>query len=33
MLLAKQEMVLQGITERLTENGRCCGMENNVKKI
>jgi hypothetical protein len=32
VLLAKQERVLRGITERLTENGRWCGMEINVEK-
>jgi hypothetical protein len=32
MLLAKEEMVLQGIIDRLTETGRCYGMEINVEK-
>jgi hypothetical protein len=27
VLLPKEEAVLQGMIERLTENGRCCGME------
>jgi hypothetical protein len=32
MLLAKEERVLQGMTDRLTEIGRHYGMEMNVKK-
>jgi len=32
VLLAKEETVLQGMTERLTEYGRFYGMEINVKK-
>ena len=32
VLLAKEEAVLQGMTERQTEIGRRCGMEMNVKK-
>jgi len=32
VLLAKEEAVLQGMNERLTEIGRCYGMEMNVKK-
>ena len=32
MLLAKEEKVLQGITDRTTEVGRCHGMEMNVDK-
>jgi hypothetical protein len=31
-LLAKEETVLQGMIERLTEIGRCYGMEMNVEK-
>jgi hypothetical protein len=31
-LLAKKETVLQGMHDRLTETGRCCGMEINVEK-
>ena len=27
MLLAKEELVLQGVIYRLTENGKCYGME------
>jgi hypothetical protein len=30
VLLAKEEMVLQGMIGRLIEIGRCCGMEINV---
>jgi len=30
VLLAKEEAVLQGVTERLMEIGRCYGMEMNV---
>jgi len=33
VLLAKEEAVLQGLMERLTEIGRCYGMEMNVEKI
>jgi hypothetical protein len=33
VLLAKGETVLQGMIDRLSEVGRCCGMEINVKKI
>ena len=34
VLLAKKEMVLQGMTDRLTEIGKCCGMEiNKVMRI
>jgi hypothetical protein len=32
VLLAKEEAVLQGLMERLTEIGRCYGMEMNVEK-
>jgi hypothetical protein len=32
MLLAKEETVLQGMTDRLTENGKCYEMEMNMKK-
>jgi hypothetical protein len=32
VLLAKEEMVQQGIIDRLTETGRCYGMEMNVEK-
>jgi hypothetical protein len=32
VLLANREMVLQGMTDRLIEIGRCYGMEINVKK-
>jgi hypothetical protein len=32
VLLEKEEMVLQGRTDRLTETGRCSGMEMSVKK-
>jgi hypothetical protein len=31
VLLAKEETVLQGMIERLTETGRCLGMEMNVE--
>ena len=27
VLMAKEETVLQGTTDELTENGRCCGRE------
>jgi hypothetical protein len=27
VLLPKEEVVLKGMTERLIEKGRCCGME------
>jgi hypothetical protein len=27
-----EEMVLQGMTDKLIEVGRCCGMEMNVEK-
>ena len=30
--LGKKETVLQGMFDRLTEIGRCCGMEMNVEK-
>jgi len=32
VLLANEEMVLQGMIDRLTETGRCYGMEINVDK-
>ena len=32
VLLAKEEAVLQGMTERLIATGRCHGMEMNVEK-
>jgi hypothetical protein len=32
VLLAKEEMVLQDMTDKLTETGRCYGMEINVEK-
>jgi len=32
VLLAKEETVLQGMIERLVENGRCYGTEVNVEK-
>jgi hypothetical protein len=32
VLLAKEETVLQGVIDRIIDNGRCCGMEMNVKK-
>jgi hypothetical protein len=32
VLLAKEETVIQGIIDRLNENGRCYGMEMNVEK-
>jgi hypothetical protein len=32
VLLAKEEAVLQDMTERLSETGRCYGMEMNVEK-
>jgi predicted nucleotidyltransferase len=32
VLLAKEETVLQGMIDRLTEIGRCYGMEMNVEK-
>jgi hypothetical protein len=32
VLLAKEEVVLQGMIDRLIEIGRCCGMEINVEK-
>jgi hypothetical protein len=32
VLLAKEEMVLQGMVDKLIEIGRCYGMEMNVKK-
>jgi hypothetical protein len=32
VLLAKEEMVLQGMFDRLTEIVRCCGMEMNVEE-
>ena len=30
LMLAEEETVIQGVTERLTEVGRCYGMEMNV---
>jgi hypothetical protein len=33
LLLAKEEMVLQGMIGRLIEIGRCCGMNVNVEKL
>jgi len=30
VLLAKEEMMLRNMTDRLTEKGRCCEMEMNV---
>jgi hypothetical protein len=33
MLLAKKEMVLQGMSDRLIEIGKYCGMEMNVDKL
>jgi hypothetical protein len=32
VLLTKEETVLQGMTDRLTETGKCCAMEINVGK-
>jgi len=32
VLLAKEEVVLQGMIERLMETGRCYGIEMNVEK-
>jgi hypothetical protein len=32
VLLAKEEMMLQDITDKLTKIGRCYGMEMNVEK-
>ena len=32
VLMAKEEMVLQGIIDKLIEIGSCCGMEMNVEK-
>jgi hypothetical protein len=32
VLLAKEEMMLQDLIDRLIEIGRCCGMEMNVEK-
>jgi hypothetical protein len=32
VILAKEEMVPQGMTDRLSEIGRCYGMEMNVEK-
>jgi hypothetical protein len=32
VLMAKEETVLQGMTDRLIEIGRCYGMEMNVEK-
>jgi hypothetical protein len=32
VLLYKAEMILQGMTNRLTEVGRCYGMEMNAEK-
>jgi len=33
VLLTKEEVVLQGMIERIIETGRCCGMEMNVEKL
>jgi len=33
VLLAKKETILQGEIGRLTETGRCCGMEMNVENL
>jgi hypothetical protein len=33
VLLAKEEVVRQGMIERLIEIGKCCGMEMNVEKL
>jgi len=33
VLLANDEAVLQGMSDRLTEIGRCYGMATNVEKI
>jgi hypothetical protein len=33
VLLVKEETVLQCMTDRVTESGRCCGMEINVEKL
>jgi hypothetical protein len=32
VLLAEKETVLQGVIDRPTETGRCCGMEMHVEK-
>jgi hypothetical protein len=32
VLLAREEKVLQGVVDRLSEIGRCYGMEMNVEK-
>jgi hypothetical protein len=32
VLLSKEETILQDMTDRLTEIGRCCGTEMNVEK-
>jgi len=32
VLMAKEEMVLQGMIDKLIEIGRCCGLEMNVEK-
>jgi len=32
VLQAKEETVLQGMIDRLTEIDRCCGMERNLEK-
>ena len=32
VLMAKEETVLQGMIYKLTEIGKCCGMEMNVEK-
>jgi hypothetical protein len=32
VLLAKEETLLKGMTDRLIKVGRCCGMEINVEK-
>jgi len=33
VILTKEKVVLQGMTERLTEIGRCYGIELNVQKL
>jgi hypothetical protein len=33
VLLAKEQTVLQGMTDRVTECGKCCGIKINVEKI
>jgi hypothetical protein len=32
LLLAKEQMVLEGMNDKLNDNGRCYGMEMDVKK-